>query len=246
MYSRSAGGLPARKRFMRSESCTLNCEVSYPKFTDTVLQQEEELQMKKIWSIVSAVVLLAVLATGCGGGSAGAASKNGSFELEGKTYTLPFALTDLRDNGWEPARGVTWEELAEEDIGEYTVSWLYLTKDGKEEELTVDIVSAPKEGQKITDCQVYGISVEETYYDDQFHQFPYSFSLKNGIKLRDTLDSVKELMGDPTYEDDSDNYISADYIFDSENVRITFHQDKKASYIDRICVEVENLNAIFK
>ena len=53
-------------------------------------------------------------------------------------------------------------------------------------------------------------------------------------------------MGDPTLEDDSDNYISADYIFDSENVRITFHQDKKASYIDRICVEVENLNAIFK
>ena len=199
--------------------------------------------MKKIWSIVSAVVLLAVLATGCGGGSAGAASKNGSFELEGKTYTLPFALTNLKDNGWEPARGVTWEELAEEDIGEYTISWLYLTKDGKEEELTVDIVSAPKEGQKITDCQVYSIRVEETSYDDQF---PYSFSLKNGIKLRDTLDSVKELMGDPTYEEDYDNYISADYIFDSENVRITFHQDKKASYIYGIYVDVEHLNAIFK
>ena len=88
--------------------------------------------MKKIWSIVSAVVLLAVLATGCGGGSAGAASKNGSFELEGKTYTLPFALTDLKDNGWEPARGVTWEQLAEKDIGEYTLSWVDLTKDGKE------------------------------------------------------------------------------------------------------------------
>ena len=199
--------------------------------------------MKKIWSIVSAVVLLAVLATGCGGGSAGAASKNGSFELEGKTYTLPFALTDLRDNGWEPARGVTWEELAEEDIGEYTLSWVPLTKDGKEEELTVHIVSAPKEGQKITDCQVYSIRVEETSYDDQF---PYSFSLKNGIKLRDTLDSVKELMGDPTYEEDYDNYISADYIFDSENVHITFFQDKKASYIDDIAVGVDNLNAIFK
>ena len=199
--------------------------------------------MKKIWSIVSAVVLLAVLATGCGGGSAGAASKNGSFELEGKTYTLPFALTDLKDNGWEPARGVTWEELAEEDIGEYTLSWVPLTKDGKEEELTVHIVSAPKEGQKITDCQVYSIRVEETSYDDQF---PYSFSLKNGIKLRDTLDSVKELMGDPTYEEDYDNYISADYIFDSENVHITFFQDKKASYIDDIAVGVDNLNAIFK
>ena len=199
--------------------------------------------MKKIWSIGSAVVLLAVLATGCGGGSAGAASKNGSFELEGKTYTLPFALTDLKDNGWEPARGVTWEELAEEDIGEYTLSWVPLTKDGKEEELTVHIVSAPKEGQKITDCQVYSIRVEETSYDDQF---PYSFSLKNGIKLRDTLDSVKELMGDPTYEEDYDNYISADYIFDSENVHITFFQDKKASYIDDIAVGVDNLNAIFK
>ena len=199
--------------------------------------------MKKIWSIVSAVVLLAVLATGCGGGSAGAASKNGSFELEGKTYTLPFALTDLKDNGWEPARGVTWEELAEEDIGEYTLSWVPLTKDGKEEELTVHIVSAPKEGQKITDCQVYNIKAEETSYDDQF---PYSFSLKNGIKLRDTLDSVKELMGDPTYEEDYDNYISADYIFDSENVHITFFQDKKASYIDDIAVGVDNLNAIFK
>ena len=239
MYSRSAGGLPAWKRFMRSESCTLNCEVSYPKFTDTVLQQEGELQMKKIWSIVSAVVLLAVLATGCGGGSAGAASKNGSFELEGKTYTLPFALTDLRDNGWEPARGITWEELAEEDISENTLSSVDLTKDGKEEELTVFIVSAPKEGQKITDCQVYCIDA----YDDQF---PYSFSLKNGIKLRDTLDSVKELMGDPTYEDDSDNYISATYIFDSENVSITFYQDKKASYIYSIYVDVDNLNAIFK
>ena len=201
------------------------------------------MKMKKIWSIVSAVVLLAVLATGCGGGSAGAASKNGSFELEGKTYTLPFALTDLKDNGWEPARGVTWEELAEEDIGEYTLSWVPLTKDGKEEELTVHIVSAPKEGQKITDCQVYSIRVEETSYDDQF---PYSFSLKNGIKLRDTLDSVKELMGDPTYEEDYDNYISADYIFDSENVHITFFQDKKASYIDDIAVGVDNLNAIFK
>lgn len=243
MYSRSAGGLPARKRFMRSESCTLNCEVSYPKFTDTVLQQEEELQMKKIWSIVSAVVLLAVLATGCGGGSAGAASKNGSFELEGKTYTLPFALTDLRDNGWEPVRGVTWEELAEEDISENTLSWVDLTKDGKAKQLTVHIVSAPKEGQKITDCQVYSIRAEETSYDDQF---PYSFSLKNGIKLRDTLDSVKELMGDPTYEDDSDNYISAEYIFDSENVNVIFCQDKKASYIYSIYVDVDNLNAIFK
>ena len=239
MYSRSAGGLPARKRFMRSESCTLNCEVSYPKFTDTVLQQEEELQMKKIWSIVSAVVLLAVLATGCGGGSAGAASKNGSFELEGKTYTLPFALTDLRDNGWEPAGGVTWEELAEEDISENTLSWVHLTKDGKAEELPVAIVSAPKEGQKITDCQVYRIEA----YDDQF---PYSFSLKNGIKLRDTLDSVKELMGDPTKENDFDTEISAEYIFDSENVHIAFFQDKKASYIYGISIGVDNLNAIFK
>ena len=202
--------------------------------------------MKKIWSIVSAVVLLAVLATGCGGGSAGAASKNGSFELEGKTYTLPFALTDLKDNGWEPARGVTWEELAEEDISEYTLSSVPLTKDGKAEVLMVNIVSAPKEGQKITDCQVYQINAEETFYDDQFHQFPYSFSLKNGIKLRDTLDSVKELMGDPTLEDDSDIDISVDYIFDSENVRITFFQDKKASYIYSIYVGVDNLNAIFK
>ena len=202
--------------------------------------------MKKIWSIVSAVVLLAVLATGCGGGSAGAASKNGSFELEGKTYTLPFALTDLKDNGWEPARGVTWEELAEEDIGENTLSSVPLTKDGKAEVLKVYIVSAPKEGQKITDCQVYQINAEETFYDDQFHQFPYSFSLKNGIKLRDTLDSVKELMGDPTLEDDSDIDISVDYIFDSENVRITFFQDKKASYIYSIYVGVDNLNAIFK
>ena len=199
--------------------------------------------MKKIWSIVSAVILLAVLATGCGGGSAGAASKNGSFELEGKTYTLPFALTDLRDNGWEPAWGVTWEQLAEKDIGEYALSWVDLTKDGKEEKLEVSIVSAPKEGQKITDCQVYSIKAEETSYDDQF---PYSFSLKNGIKLRDTLDSVKELMGDPTNEYDRENYISAEYIFDSENVSIAFGQDKKAPYIYVIVVRVNNLNDMFK
>ena len=114
------------------------------------------------------------------------------------------------------------------------------------EELTVYILSAPKEGQKITDCQVYQINAKETFYDDQFHQFPYSFSLKNGIKLRDTLDSVKELMGDPTLEDDSDNDISVDYIFDSENAHIAFFQDKKASYIYGIAVGVDNLNAIFK
>ena len=68
---------------------------------------------------------------------------------------------------------------------------------------------------------------------------------QNYIALTDE-DSVKELMGDPTYEDDSDNYISATYIFDSENVSITFYQDKKASYIYSIYVDVDNLNAIFK
>lgn len=202
------------------------------------------MQMKKIWSIVSAVVLLAVLATGCGGGSAGTAQKNSSFELEGKTYTVPFALTDLKDDGWEP-RGTTWEELAEEDIGENTISWVYLSKDGKED-LHADIISAPGEGQKITDCQVYCISAEETIDAP----FPYSFSLSNGIKLRDTLDSIKEKMGEPTEEhedaNENDTTIIAIYDIDAENVSIEFYQSQKASYVYNIKISVDDLNAIFE
>ena len=197
------------------------------------------MKMKKIWSIVSAVILLAVLATGCGGGSA--AKSQGSFELEGKTYTVPFALTDLKDNGWEP-RGTTWEELAEQDIGEYTLSWVDLTKDGKEAELTAYTISGPGEGQKITDCQGYRISVSETSDDP----FPYSFSLSNGIKLRDTMDSVKEQMGEPTNEDETDTTISAGYHFDSENVSIYFYQSKETSYIYEIDVDVLDAVAIFE
>lgn len=201
------------------------------------------MQLKKIWSIVCAVVLFAVLATGCGGGSgsASASKSQGSFELEGKTYTVPFALTDLKDNGWDP-RGITWEELAEEDIGESTLSWVDLTKDGKDVELTAYILSAPEEGQKITDCQVYRIEAIETSDDP----YPYSFSLSNGIKLRDTLDSVKEQMGEPTIEDETDTSISAGYHFDSENVSIYFIQSKDTSYIYAIDVDVLDPTAIFE
>ena len=53
-----------------------------------------------------------------------------SFELEGKTYSVPFPLTAMRENGWEP-RGITWEELEEKDIGGYTISFLHFTRAGR-------------------------------------------------------------------------------------------------------------------
>ena len=109
-----------------------------------------------------------------------------SFELEGKTYSVPFPLTAMRENGWEP-RGITWEELEEKDIGGYTISFLHFTRGGKEEEITAFIVSAPGNRQKIIDCQVYKIEVGQTSLDP----LPYSFALSNGIKLGDNLDSVR-------------------------------------------------------
>lgn len=163
-----------------------------------------------------------------------------SFELEGKTYSVPFPLTAMRENGWEP-RGITWEELEEKDIGGYTISFLHFTRGGKEEVITAFIVSAPGNRQKIIDCQVYKIEVGQTSLDP----LPYSFALSNGIKLGDNLDSVRQLMGEPSHVFDYDQYSEAVYDIDSRNLNIGFFQSKEHAFIYQIDIEVDSLSDMF-
>ena len=112
---------------------------------------------------------------------------------------------------------------------------------GKEEEIAAFIVSAPGNRQKIIDCQVYKIEVGQTSLDP----LPYSFALSNGIKLGDNLDSVRQLMGEPSHVFDYDQYSEAVYDIDSRNLNIGFFQSKEHAFIYQIDIEVDNLSDMF-
>ena len=74
---------------------------------------------------------------------------------------------------------------------------------------------------------------------------PYSFALSNGIKLGDNLDSVRQLMGEPTHVFDYDQYSEAIYDFDPRNLNICFFQSKEHAFIYQIDIEVDNLSDMF-
>ena len=74
---------------------------------------------------------------------------------------------------------------------------------------------------------------------------PYSFALSNGIKLGDNLDSVRQLMGEPSHVFDYDQYSEAVYDIDSRNLNICFFQSKEHAFIYQINVEVDNISDMF-
>ena len=104
----------------------------------------------------------------------------------------------------EASPGKNWRE---KDIGGYTISFFTFCQGAGRKKRSQLLSSVPGNRQKIIDCQVYKIEVGQTSLDP----LPYSFALSNGIELGDNLDSVRQLMGEPSHVFDYDQYSEAVY-----------------------------------
>ena len=122
-----------------------------------------------------------------------------SFKLEGKSYTLPFAYSQLEADGW------TTDIDMDQELDAYTYTFIHIRKDGKDETISVDLFNGTGNTQKLKDCKVSAIEFTERLTQS------YSFELGNGIKPGDDQATVTAAMGTPTNTSDSDSYSSIYY-----------------------------------
>ena len=151
---------------------------------------------------------------------------DGTVNLTGIQYTLPFDLTELLADGW------TGNYNLDTDLDGMTQTFLYLTKDGLgDTDVSFYIFNNTGNTKKIRECQVAGLEVDEN------NAGKAAFSLSNGLTVGDDMDTVKERMGLPTDTYDGDHYIELAYGENQEKGMITFLWPKDESYIASIEVE---------
>ncbi|MBQ9156189.1 MAG: hypothetical protein IJ137_05365 [Eubacterium sp.] len=133
-----------------------------------------------------------------------------SFTLEGKSYTLPFAYSELEADGW-----ITDTDM-NQTLSPYTYTHIYICKDGKDEDLYIDLFNADSNAQKLKDCMVSEIEFTEKLLQT------YNFELVNGIKPGDDQTTVTNAMGNPTNTDDGDDFTSIVYGGRTDSSQIVF------------------------
>jgi hypothetical protein len=127
-----------------------------------------------------------------------------SFILEGKTYTLPFDLTVLEEDGWS----FSYPD-PDYELGGMTATTLSLTKEiqGTSAYLSIEAFNGSGDNKKIKDCQVCSVTVSKKNTND----YNYSFSLLNGIKPGDDIETVMAAMGEPDNISEMDDLVIATY-----------------------------------
>lgn len=144
-----------------------------------------------------------------------------SFELDGRNYRLPFDATRFQEEGL--FNDFTIQGNLDNDLEPDTMQILFISEDEDkaEEDLTIFIYNGTEETKKVIDCQVSGISVSVA--DLEHH----SFALSNGLKPGDDFATVCQVMGEPDFYSEEDNYDCAFYnYYDGDGeVRFYFHKD---------------------
>ena len=193
------------------------------------------MQLRNTRRIVCAIVLFAVLVTGCGGGntnkeenvkeSADRPNFDYSFELDGRKYSIPFEATRFQEEGLY--NDITIQANLDNDLEPDNMQILFISEDEDlgNDNLTIYIYNGTEETKKVIDCQVAGISVSVA--DLEYH----SFSLGNGLKPGDDYETVRKVMGEPDFHDEGEKYDCAfyDYHDGRGEVRFYFHKDDPSS-----------------
>lgn len=136
-----------------------------------------------------------------------------TFTLEGVVYQLPFAYTQLTDNGWRIYSSGTYED---DKIGGTQYDTITMEKDGKQ--IDVDVINMSGNAKLRKDCNIGSITVFENQAEKM------DFSIAKGIKVGASEDDVREAFGDPSDSNDYDEYTSLRY------------GDDDSSYIETVIV----------
>ena len=160
--------------------------------------------MKKVLSIVLALVLCAAMLVGCGGDKpAGSGSSGGSgadtkadigsnaIVLDGKEYTLPVAVSDLLADGWsidEDKLAIEYEAGALEDEG----GSIAVRKSDSDKFFVRSVYNPDTEAAKpLSECQIAAIQITFSVAKDT------TLLLPGGATEKSTYDEVLEAYGDP-------------------------------------------------
>lgn len=151
-----------------------------------------------------------------------------TFTLDGVVYQLPFAYTELEDNGWSCSVS-TSEKISGESHQSVT-----MRKD--DTQFIAYIVNFSGNAKKIKKCKVGGIQV------DAGSDMP-EFSIAEGITVGASEEEVREAFGDPqeVYEASNNGYVTLTY--GEGNIYTEFYCDTKDDDYDYSEIIVENFTA---
>lgn len=111
-----------------------------------------------------------------------------TFTLNGDTYTLPCAVTEFTDNGWNFGNGTL-------DANTYARTFGYY--EDAQENIVFEVANLTDEKDvDLNKLIVVGIQVSQ----DNIAEDGYEFETTDGIIPGMTTDEIKKVYGEPTYE----------------------------------------------
>ena len=124
-----------------------------------------------------------------------------TFKLDGVVYQLPFAFTELTDNGWTISTSGVSDKML---VGGIRYEYFDMTKNGAS--LTVYVINASGNARPVGECQVGGIEVRQKQILDAER-----FCVAKGITPFSALDEIKAAYGDADDSGEYSNYVSLTY-----------------------------------
>ena len=121
-----------------------------------------------------------------------------AFELDGETYTLPFAYSDLLDNGFESEEIYLYDDLRAENATRFydtaVESNRMLYAINLDRTIYCDLWNSQDETCELQDCLVMMIDLQGV-----------EFCLPGGITQRSDLEDVQDAYGDPDFKAQSED-----------------------------------------
>ncbi len=150
-----------------------------------------------------------------------------TFKLNGVVYQLPFAYTQLVENGWTiTSSGISSDSMVTGSSYEYVT----MANDGKK--ITAYIINLGGDSKAIRECKVGGIECELYQGID--------FSIAKGITCDTTVEKIREAFGTPSSTDSSDDHTSVRYIFGDNNYVRFYIYDENSDSRQYSSIEMKN------
>ena len=150
--------------------------------------------------------------------------------LDGVSYNVPFAYTELTDNGWKPKYGEATDEIK---VDPNTIGMLSMQKD--DAIIDIGIANLGENTESAPNLKVTHIDIDERFVGD-----PLVFSFANGIVLNSSEEDVINTFRKPQNIDDSyDGYKIYCYggIGSSDSPSIDLYISDEDSQIMKILME---------
>ena len=153
-----------------------------------------------------------------------------TFELDGVVYQLPFAYTELADNGWTiSSTGVSTEST----FSANSYDFVYMSKNGSK--VCAYIINMSGNTKALKDCKVGGI---EVYHKDLMD--PNLFKIAKGINTTSSKDDITAAFGGANSTNSYDDYTYLDYETDNTYVCAEFCCYNEDADYQNNCIELRN------